>query len=139
MSKITKLIVCLSITAILLGACSSPQEQPTVGMANPASTNCIDQGGTLRIEKRGDGGEYGICDFGDNRLCEEWALMRGECPEGGLKVTGYITPAAQYCVITGGEYAITGNSGAEDEQGTCALKDGKSCDVWEYFNGKCDK
>lgn len=138
MSKIAKLIVCLSLAAILLGACSSPK--PTTGMANPASTNCIDQGGTLLIQKRGDGGEYGVCDFGENRQCEEWALMRGECPVGGLKITGYATIAAQYCVITGGEYAITGNSGdIENEQGTCTFKNGKSCDVWEYFNGTCEK
>jgi putative hemolysin len=78
-----------------------------------------------------------VCYFEDNRQCEEWALLRGDCPVGGLKVTGYITPAAQYCVITGGTYAITGNNGADDEQGTCTLKDGTICDVWDYYNGAC--
>ncbi len=82
-------------------------------MANPASENCIKQGGTLSIQERGDGGQYGICLFEDNRQCEEWALLRGDCPVGGLKVTGYITPAAQYCVITGGTYAITGQSNTD--------------------------
>ena len=62
----------------------------------------------------------------------------GDCPVGGLKVTGYITPAAQYCVITGGTYAITGNSGQDDEQGTCTFKNGAQCDVWDYYDGKCD-
>ena len=89
--------------------------------------------------ERGDGGQYGICLFEDNRQCEKWALMRGDCPVGGLKVTGYVTPAAQYCVITGGTYAITGNDGADDEQGTCTFKDGASCDAWDYYNGKCDQ
>ena len=28
--------------------------------------------------------------------------MRGDCPVGGVKVTGYVTPAARYCAITGG-------------------------------------
>ena len=91
----------------------------------------------MSIQTREDGGQYGICLFEDNLQCEEWALLRGECPVGGVKVTGYVTPAAVYCAITGGEYAITGNSGADDEQGTCTFKDGSTCDVWDYYEGKC--
>ena len=86
---------------------TSPAATQPAQIANPASQNCIDQGGTLQIEERGDGGQYGICYFEDNRQCEEWALLNGACPVGGVKVTGYITPAAQYCAITGGTYAIT--------------------------------
>jgi len=41
--------------------------------------------------------------FEDNRQCEERALMRGDCPTGGLKVTGYENDAEVYCVIAGGE------------------------------------
>ena len=111
----------------------------TAGMANPASVNCTEQGGTLSIEERGDGGQYGICTFEDNRQCEEWALLRGDCPVGGVKVTGYVTPAATYCAITGGTYAVTGNSGQADEQGACTFKDGAQCDAWDYYNGKCDQ
>lgn len=136
MSKSTRLIVCLALIAIVLSACSSPQPQASI--ANPASENCAKEGGTLTIEKRGDGGEYGVCTFDDNRQCEEWAMMRGECPVGGIKVTGYITPASRYCAITGGEYQVTGESGTDNEQGTCTFKNGKSCDVWDYYNGKCD-
>ena len=100
-------------TVTLDSAQSMASTASTVGVANPASVNCAQQGGTLSIETRGDGGQYGICLFEDNRQCEEWALMRGDCPVGGLKVTGYLTPAAQYCVITGGAYAVTGNNGAD--------------------------
>ena len=116
-----------------------PPAQPQAGaaIANPASENCAAQGGTLTIEERGDGGQYGICYFEDNVQCEEWALLRGDCPVGGIKVTGYVTPAATYCAITGGEYTVTGNSGQEDEQGTCNLKNGAMCDVWDYYNGTC--
>ena len=64
--------------------------------------------------------------------------MRGECPVGGVKVTGYVTPAGRYCAITGGEYAITGKSGESDEQGTAHFKNGTQCDAWDYFNGKCE-
>ena len=50
-----------------------------------------------------------------------------------------MTPAAQYCAITGGTYAVTGNSGQADEQGTCTFKNGGQCDAWDYYNGKCDQ
>ena len=52
-------------------------------------------------------------------------------------MTGYITPAAQYSAITGGTYTVTGNSGADDEQGTCTFPNGSQCDAWDYYNGKC--
>jgi putative hemolysin len=130
--------------ALVLAACvvppGSPPAHPTEApaqLANPASENCVAQGGTLLIETRGDGGQYGVCLFEDNRQCEEWALYRGDCPVGGLKVTGYVTPAAQYCAITGGTYAIIGASNTDTEQGTCTFKDGSSCDVWAYYNGAC--
>ena len=84
----------------------------TTGMANPASENCVKQGGTVSIVERGDGGQYGICTFADNQQCEEWALLRGDCPVGGVRITGYVTPAATYCAITGGTYAATGNGRA---------------------------
>jgi hypothetical protein len=140
-------VAALAAVSILLSACvapatqvsQAPAPQPTAAaIANPASENCIQQGGTLEIQTRGDGGQYGVCFFEDNRQCEEWALLRGDCPLGGLKVTGYITPAAQYCAITGGTYAITGNSGQDDEQGTCTFKNGAVCDALDYYNGVCD-
>ena len=106
-------------------------------LANPASANCVKNGGKVVVEKRGDGGEYGMCLFEDNRQCEEWALFRGNCPVGGIKVTGYATPAGRYCAITGGEYTVTANSNKENEQGACFFKNGVRCDVWEYYDGKC--
>jgi putative hemolysin len=108
-------------------------------IANPASVNCIKKGGILSIQKRGDGGEYGICIFEDNRQCEEWALFRGECPVGGRKITGYVTPAARYCAITGGSYKATDQSNTDKERGTCTFNNGKSCDVWDYYSGRCSK
>lgn len=111
--------------------------QAGANIANPASQNCLDKGGKLAIETRGDGGQMGVCYFEDNRQCEEWALMRGNCPVGGLKVTGYITQAGRYCAITGGRYAITSNNGAGGEQGTCIFKDGSQCDALAYYNGSC--
>ena len=53
---------------------------PRPAIANPASQNCLEKGGTLSFEERGDGGQFGVCYFEDNRQCEELALMRGDCP-----------------------------------------------------------
>lgn len=150
MRHLTKLIPFL-FGLLFIGACTAKPAaapdaqrgtpvapQPAAALANPASENCVAQGGFLSIQKRGDGGEYGVCLFEDNRQCEEWALLRGECPVGGLKVTGYITAAAQYCVITGGTYEITSASASGEEAGVCILKNGQTCDAAEYFDGKCD-
>jgi len=140
--RLTQLMLITFILILTLAACSQPKsDQPSegsAGMANPASVNCVDQGGEVSIQKRPDGGEYGICIFEDNRQCEEWAMMNGECPVGGIKITGYVTPAAVFCAITGGDYAVTDDSGGEKEQGTCTLNSGKTCDVWEYYEGTCD-
>lgn len=127
----------LLLTALILAACASKATPAPSGIANPASENCINKGGQLKMEKAPSGGEYGVCIFEDNRQCEEWAMFRGDCPEGGIKITGYVTPAAVYCAITGGEYQVTGQSKGNVEEGTCTFKSGKTCDVWEYYNGKC--
>ena len=69
MKHITKTAVLLALVVILLGACVAspsvpgtppPASQPTTAIANPASENCIAQGGTLQIVTRGDGGQYGM-------------------------------------------------------------------------------
>ena len=101
-------LVALTVSYAPTAMAQAPPAQKSAGqIANPASENCVRQGGTLAIQKHNDGGEYGVCLFQDDRQCEEWAMFRGECPVGGIKITGYITPAARYCAITGGKYRVT--------------------------------
>ena len=107
--------------------------------ANPASENCVKVGGRLAIEKRPDGGEFGVCYFEDNHQCEEWALLRGDCPVGGRRITGYATQAGRYCAITGGEYIDVTGSDAGNERGNCVLPGGKKCDSEAYFRGTCSR
>ena len=57
---------------------SNDEQIENVGIANPASVNCIEKGGVLEIVD-GVGGQYGLCKFEDGSLCEEWAFFRGEC------------------------------------------------------------
>ena len=129
------------VMALAAGACAaaSAQTRQTPQLANPASVNCTQKGGALRLERRADGAEYGVCVFTDNRQCEEWAMFLGECPVGGLRVTGYITAAARYCAITGGRYAVMAGSGTTDEQGVCSLPGGKACDACAYYAGSCGR
>jgi putative hemolysin len=127
----------VSIIVVLWAAGAAAQSQPAPQLANPASVNCTQQGGTLTIERRPDGGQFGVCVFTDNYQCEEWALLRGECPKNGLRVTGYVTPAGRYCAITGGRYSVVSPPGATPERGTCTLPNGNSCEADAYYAGTC--
>lgn len=51
-----------------------------VGMSNPASEFCEQQGGKLRMVKT-ERGEHGICMLPDGRALEEWALFRQYHPQ----------------------------------------------------------
>lgn len=71
------------ITAMLacaLAACATPHPAASpaanTGLANPASTHCVQQGGTLDLRQDAAGNVSGICVFKDGRACEEWALFR---------------------------------------------------------------
>ena len=68
---------------------------------------CKAQGGTPRVE-RGADGDIGICQFSDNRQCEQRALQFGECPRGGIAVAGYATTSERHCAIRGGHMTIPG-------------------------------
>jgi len=135
------LVLAMAGMALALDACGrgpGPSSASAPGLANPASENCVAQGGELRIEMAGGGGQYGVCLFEDNRQCEEWALLRGECPAGGIRVTGYITPQARYCAIRGGDYVVTREqTAAAPEQGTCTLPGQPACDALALYEGRC--
>jgi len=65
------------------GVMTSATTAASIGMANPASVNCGNIGGTTEIKKNADGSEYGMCTFTNGTSCEEWALFRGEgCKSG---------------------------------------------------------
>lgn len=125
--------------AMVMAAAAVAQPAPAPGLANPASENCVARGGKLVIEKNPRGGQFGVCMFADNLQCEEWAMLRNECRTGGIKVTGYVTPAARYCAITGGSYTVTAASNASTERGNCTFPNGRRCSAASYFNGTCTR
>lgn len=51
---------------------------PNAQIANPASLNCINNGGKLSIVDKPEG-QVGMCTFSDGTVCEEWAYFRGQC------------------------------------------------------------
>jgi putative hemolysin len=58
---------------------SSDSGAGSVGIANPASAYCVEQGGVveMRIDEANEG-QIGICVLPGGE-CEEWAYLRGEC------------------------------------------------------------
>ena len=130
----------MRVLAVLVaaGIASAPLAAATqAGLANPASQHCVAKGGKLTLEKNPKGGEYGVCVFAENLQCEEWAMLRKQCRTGGIKVTGYATPAARYCAITGGTYKVTSGSNTPGEKGTCAFRGANTCEADAYFAGAC--
>lgn len=65
---------------LLLAACASAPE--TDQMPNPASVNCVKNGGKLELRQDASGGTAGICVFPDGSECDEWAFFRKECKPG---------------------------------------------------------
>lgn len=74
---------CLSAVTLLMAAgCASTTSRPqSVGMPNPASVYCQEQGGTLEI-RRGPEGQTGYCHLPDGRVIEEWELFRSQRGDG---------------------------------------------------------
>ncbi|MEF3273637.1 MAG: DUF333 domain-containing protein [Chloroflexus sp.] len=117
------LVIALVFGAILAGCSIIPPATPTpapfptpspitlpkgtapIGLANPAATYCIEQGGRFEIQSPIEGGQVGVCLFADGSLCEEWAFFRGECQPGqqyrydqqptGAPTATTITPLAE--------------------------------------------
>lgn len=63
------------------------------GLANPASTNCINKGGTLNIMDTNEG-QVGMCTLPGGKVCEEWALFRGDCNANTCGICPQLTPPA---------------------------------------------
>ena len=117
----------LIAVAALASACqpATPTQSPAqpaapVGLANPASVYCAQQGYKSDIRTDTSGGQAGYCVFPDGSECEEWAFLRGECGQD-----------KSFCAKNGGTIQ-KGDNGA-----TCTFKDGSSCLEYDFFTGKC--
>jgi putative hemolysin len=72
----------------------APTTAPVIGMPNPASVYCQQQGGKTDIRKTAEG-EVGYCVFPDKSECEEWAFLRGECKPGAKPVAAASAPTGR--------------------------------------------
>lgn len=78
-----------------------------IGIANPASTYCIENNWTLEIKDEAEG-QIGICMFTDWSSCEERAFFRGECAPGtktGIQTDNTIEQPIEEPTICTMEYA----------------------------------
>jgi putative hemolysin len=116
----------LVITCFVAKAVSAAEAIPT-----PPAEYCAKLGAKAAPEKRADGVEIDVCTFEGGRQCEAWALYRLQCPPGGVTVEAGISSAARYCLLRGGKYSSSG-------KGQCTFDTGRTCDITEYFIGKCD-
>lgn len=132
------LIILFIVALIFINGKLGNIEVPEIISLDGAAKYCKENGGTVTVKQRGDGKDYDVCLFEDNRQCEAESLLSGDCPVGGLKVTGYITEAATYCAILGGSYEII-ETEDEVEDGSCSFFNGNVCDAWDLYNGKCEK
>ncbi|WP_395026234.1 DUF333 domain-containing protein [Comamonas odontotermitis] len=67
------------LCALVVSACAQTEQQPRIGMSNPASAHCAKMGGTLQI-KDTPRGQVGICVLPDGSQVEEWELFRRDNP-----------------------------------------------------------
>lgn len=74
-----KNILLLSAVFASLAACSATPNKdmspPKIGMANPASQYCVEQGGQLEIRNEANG-QVGYCKLANGQVVEEWAFFR---------------------------------------------------------------
>ncbi len=93
--KALSALLAVVVAILLLSACAPAPAAPTavpagspagtpgaIGIANPASTFCVEKGNKLQIRNNADGSQYGVCIFPDATECEEWAYFRGQCGPG---------------------------------------------------------
>ncbi len=102
-------ITLFSVACNQTGVTATPNP---VALANPASQNCIQQGGQVEIRSN-EAGEYGVCVLADGRICDEWALYHGVCEQHRVLLNFFDRLAA-------GEYAAAAElygSGYEVLQG----------------------
>lgn len=133
MLRVLFVVLALYAAPVSQSAAASARNVGAPRIANPAAVFCGQQGGTPRSVRRivagKDYGAYAACEFDDNRRCEEWAMFRGTCPVGGLKIAGYDDGAQIYCAVTGGAVDI--------ERKACGYANGANCGLNELFSGRC--
>jgi putative hemolysin len=125
--------------AYLRGECAPGEAQASapIGMPNPASVHCTDEGGKLEMREDAAGGEYGMCVFADGSECEEWAFFRDECAPGVAQPSANMpNPASVNCLEQKGTLEIRQDASG-GEYGMCVFADNSECEEWALLRGTC--
>jgi putative hemolysin len=78
MRPLQKAILCVLALATWGCTRSEMSTAQSVALANPAAVDCVNAGGKL-IPRQNPQGEYVMCMLPSGKVCEAWALFRGEC------------------------------------------------------------
>lgn len=100
-----KKIILTACLGLLLGGCQAVPEAaentqivPRIGMANPASVYCKEQGGELSVKDEANG-QVGYCRLPNGKVVEEWELFRASIKlcqaEEAKKLVGQVQPSEQ--------------------------------------------
>jgi len=162
MSRTSIFIIVACIVAVLLvaGCTQQPAQNPaqttavasqaspeattvpaTAGMANPASVNCGNVGGTTEIKSNPDGSQYGMCTFPNGTTCEEWALFNDHVCKPYVPAAttptaiGMANPASVNCGNIGGTTEIVSNPDGS-QYGMCTFPNGTTCEEWALYRNE---
>ena len=81
--------------------------EPVVGIANPASVYCEEQGGTITIVKDEEGNESGVCKLADGTEVEEWEYYRANHKDEAETTSGDVAPLYTEEELKAAEKVIT--------------------------------
>lgn len=98
---------------------NSGEEDPFIGIPNPASFYCQEMGYELELRET-DQGTEGICIFPDSTECEEWEFLSGRC-----SVEWTFCQRQGYTIQPG------------EDTGVCSFPDGSTCPEYDFFIGEC--
>ena len=76
--KVAVVVVTIILVSLISMFLMQSKNTTNTEIANPASANCIKNGGKLSIDDNPEG-QIGMCTFPDGTVCEEWAYFRGDC------------------------------------------------------------
>jgi predicted secreted protein/putative hemolysin len=103
----------LLVLVVLAAGCTQQTATPAMTtpaqstIANPASVNCGQVGGTTDIKTDTSGGQYGMCTFPNGTSCEEWALFRGEGCKAGVAAGATTAEGKKMVTLTDAENGKT--------------------------------
>jgi len=95
------------------------EEDPFIGLPNPASFYCQEMGYELELRET-DQGTEGICIFPNGAECEEWEFLAGKC-----SIEWTFCQRQGYNIQAGEDMAI------------CNFPDGSACSEYDFFIGEC--